>query len=264
LLDRRGPDCRVARRSCSLSCPLPPPTYRRSIADRHTAYSRHVPSTAPYDEIADWYEHEFLTRSRGLSRHPLGIDSALRDLLGAGKGPCLEIGCGTGEWAAMVRGLGWTPIGVDLSAGMLSHARGRLPIAQADAVHLPVTSSAVAAAITVMVHTDMPRYPDVLREVTRVLRPGGSLVHVGVHPCFCGGFADRSDTAAVMIGPGYLDGNWTTESWTNQGVRDKVGAAHWPLPDLVHAFLDAGLMIERLFEGGAPVPTVLAIRARKQ
>jgi SAM-dependent methyltransferase len=79
-----------------------------------------VPSTAPYDEIADWYEHEFLTRSRGLSRHPLGIDSALRDLLGAGKGPCLEIGCGTGEWAAMVRGLGWTPIGVDLSAGMLS------------------------------------------------------------------------------------------------------------------------------------------------
>ncbi len=223
-----------------------------------------MPSTAPYDEIADWYEHEFLTRSRGLSRHPLGIDSALRDLLGAGKGPCLEIGCGTGEWAAMVRGLGWTPIGVDLSAGMLSHARGRLPIAQADAVHLPVTSSAVAAAITVMVHTDMPRYPDVLREVTRVLRPGGSLVHVGVHPCFCGGFADRSDTAAVMIGPGYLDGNWTTESWTNQGVRDKVGAAHWPLPDLMHAFLDVGLMIERLFEGGAPVPTVLAIRARKQ
>ncbi len=31
-----------------------------------------------------------------------------------------------------------------------------------------------------------------------------------------------------------------------------------------HAFLDVGLMIERLFEGGAPVPTVLAIRARKQ
>jgi len=32
----------------------------------------------------------------------------------------------------------------------------------------------------------------------------------------------------------------------------------------MHAFLDAGLMIERLFEGGAPVPTVLAVRARKQ
>jgi len=223
-----------------------------------------VPSTAPYDEIADWYEDEFLTRSRGLSSHPLGIDSALRALLGAGSGPCLEIGCGTGEWAAMVRELGWTPFGIDLSAGMLGHARRRLPIAQADGVHLPIASSAVAAAITVMVHTDMPRYPDVLGEATRVLRPGGLLVHVGVHPCFCGGFADRSDTDAVVIRPGYLDSNWTTESWTDQGLRDKVGASHWPLPDLIHAFLDADLVIERMFEGGEPAPAMLAIRARKQ
>jgi len=82
-------------------------------------------------------------------------------------------------------------------------------------------------------------------------------------PCFCGGFADRSDPTAVVIRPGYLDSNWTTESWTDQGVRNKVGASHWPLPELVHAFLDAGLTPKRLFEGGTPVPTVLAIRARK-
>lgn len=63
--------------------------------------------------------------------------------------------------------------------------------------------------------------------------------------------------------PGYLDSNWTTDSWTDQGVRDKVGAKHWPLPNLLHAFIDAGLMPERLFEGGTPVPTVLAVRARK-
>jgi predicted TPR repeat methyltransferase len=37
---------------------------------------------------------------------------------------CLEIGCGTGVHAASVRALGWTPIGVDVSAGMLRHARG--------------------------------------------------------------------------------------------------------------------------------------------
>jgi len=85
-----------------------------------------------------------------------------------------------------------------------------------------------------------------------------------VHPCFCGGFADRSDTDAVVIRPGYLDSNWTTESWTDQGLRDKVGASHWPLPDLIHAFLDAGLVIERMFEGGEPAPAMLAIRARKQ
>ena len=66
-----------------------------------------------------------------------------------------------------------------------------------------------------------------------------------------------------MIRPGYLDGHWTTASWTDQGVRDKVGAMHWPLPDLLHAFIDAGLTPERLTEGGQPTPVVLALRARK-
>jgi SAM-dependent methyltransferase len=218
---------------------------------------------AAYDEIADWYEHEFLAQSRGLPDHPLGIDRALRALLDAGAGPCLDIGCGTGKWAALVRGLGRIPIGLDISASMLGYAKERLPVARADATRLPIASCALPAVITVMAHTDMPNYPEVLREIARVLRPGGIFVHVGVHPCFCGGFADRSDPAAVIIRAGYLDSNWTTESWTSQGVRDKVGASHWPLPALVHAFLDAGLSPERLLEGGEPVPTVLAIRAGK-
>lgn len=72
---------------------------------------------APYDAIADWYEHEFLS---GLADDPLRIRPALRDLLGAGTGICVEIGCGTGAYAAEVRELGWRPVGVDLSAGMLA------------------------------------------------------------------------------------------------------------------------------------------------
>jgi SAM-dependent methyltransferase len=92
-----------------------------------------VSPTASYDEIAGWHEHEFLAQSRGLPEHPLGIDRALSTLLATGSGPCLEIGCGTGEWAALVRELGRTPFGVDLSAGMLGYAKGRLPVARADA-----------------------------------------------------------------------------------------------------------------------------------
>jgi SAM-dependent methyltransferase len=228
--------------------------------------------TAAYDEIADWYEQEFLGsqpatgRSAGGSADadPLGIGRALRHLLGRGSGTCLDIGCGTGVHAVRVRELGWTPVGVDLSAGMLRHARGRLALARADAQRLPIRDGAVPAAVAVMVHTDMPGYPAVLGEATRVLRPGGVLVHVGVHPCFCGGFADRSERDAVVIRPGYLDGHWTTASWSDQGVRAKVGATHRPLPELLHAFLDAGLTLERFAEGGAPTPAVLAVRARKR
>jgi hypothetical protein len=46
-------------------------------------------------------------------------------------------------------------------------------------------------------------------------------------------------------------------------VRDKVGAAHFPLPSLLHAFTSAGLALDRFAEGGTPSPQVLAIRARK-
>jgi SAM-dependent methyltransferase len=218
---------------------------------------------AAYDEIADWYEDEFLARTAAAGADVLGIERALRELLGTGSGVCLEIGCGTGVRAAHVRSLGWTPVGVDLSAGMLRRAGGRLRVMQADAGRLPVAGGCVSAIVAVMVHTDMLGYPAVLREAARVLRPGGALVHVGVHPCFCGGFADRSDPAAVVIRPGYRDGHWTEASWTDQGVRDKVGATHLALPELLHAFLGAGLTLERFTEGGEPTPAVLAFRARK-
>ena len=217
---------------------------------------------AAYDEIADWYEEQFLSGQR--DSDPLGIDRALRELLGEGGGVCLEIGCGTGVHAAVVSELGWTPVGVDLSSGMLRHARGRLPVVRADAGRLPVRDGSVPAVISVMVHTDMPEYPAVLHEVARVLAPGGVFVHVGVHPCFCGGFADLTDPRAVVIRPGYLDSHWTKASWTDRGLRDKVGASHWPLHALMNAFHDAGLAPGRFTEGGTPLPLVLAVATTKR
>jgi SAM-dependent methyltransferase len=217
-------------------------------------------AVAAYDEIADWYEGEFLPRTS--ADDLLGVDRSLRDLLGSGDGRCLEIGCGTGVHAASVRALGWTPFGVDISAGMLRHARGRLACARADAGRLPLGAASVDAAIAVMVHTDMPGYAAVLREVARVVRPGGVFVHVGVHPCFCGGFADRSRPDAVVIRQGYADGHWTKESWTDQGIRDKVGAEHVPLAELLNAVLDAGMVPERFAESGGQTPVVFSVRAR--
>ncbi|WP_353074119.1 class I SAM-dependent methyltransferase [Amycolatopsis carbonis] len=136
---------------------------------------------------------------------------------------CLEVGRGTGVHAGVVRELQWTPVGVDLSAGMLRYGRERMPVARADAQRLPVRDGGVDAVVAVMVHTDMPAYPAVLPQGGRVLRPGGVFVHVGVHPCFCSSFADRSDPTAAVIRPGYRERHRTKDSWTDQGIRDKVG-----------------------------------------
>lgn len=97
-----------------------------------------MPADAKYDDIADWYETVFLVDQRTMESNDihadrLGIDRALVDLLGAGDGLCLEVGCGTGIYADRIRGLGWYPVGVDLSAGMLRYAKTRLPTIRGDA-----------------------------------------------------------------------------------------------------------------------------------
>ncbi|MEO3791784.1 methyltransferase domain-containing protein [Nonomuraea sp. B10E15] len=86
----------------------------------------------------------------------LGIRRSIRELLGRGTGPCLETGCGTGAYAGAVRELGWTPVGMDLSSGMLEYARSRLPVVRGDAGRLPFRSAALPTVVSVMVHTDMP------------------------------------------------------------------------------------------------------------
>jgi SAM-dependent methyltransferase len=158
-------------------------------------------------------------------------------------------------------GLGWTPVGVDLSLGQLRHARGRLPAAAGDATRLPVRSASLPAVACVLAHTDLPDYAAVVREAARVLRPGGHFVHVGLHPCFTGAFADWSEPDRVVIGTGYAERRRAFVG-PPHGVRVRVGAWHVPLADLLDVFLRSDLRIDRVAESTANgIADVFAIRA---
>ncbi|MEV4617208.1 methyltransferase domain-containing protein [Asanoa sp. NPDC049573] len=217
--------------------------------------------TAPaYDAHADWYE----TYTRDVSVFMDRVRGHLADLLGPGRGTCLDLCCGGGAHAATIRGLGWTPVGVDLSQGQLRWARGRLPVAAGEATGLPLAGGAVPAVACVLAHTDLPDYAAALREAARVLAPGGRLVHVGVHPCFVGAFADRSDAEKITIDARYADRSHTFDAWAPHGVRARVGAWHVPLADLLNAVTGAGLRIERVAESGPNgIADLFAFRARK-
>ncbi|SBT47861.1 class I SAM-dependent methyltransferase [Micromonospora narathiwatensis] len=218
-------------------------------------------TTAAYDAIADWYEvYASDTSADYMDR----VRRQLAGLLGTGPGRCLDLCCGTGAHAAELRRLGWEPVGVDLSAGQLRHARGRLPVARGDAARLPVADASVPAVTCVLGHTDLPDYPAVIAEAARVLAPGGRFVHVGVHPCFCGAFADRSDPGRIVIDGGYAERERSFRSWNASGVRARVGAWHLPLADLVNAVTDAGLAVTRVDESGSTaIPDILALQATK-
>ncbi|HEU5419189.1 MAG TPA: class I SAM-dependent methyltransferase [Streptosporangiaceae bacterium] len=215
---------------------------------------------ARYDEWADWYE-SYLTGSA--SDFTSRTTSALTQVLGEGAGPLLDLACGTGFFGPVLRSLGWAPLGLDLSRAQLEYARRRMPVAVADAARPPLRPGALAAISSVLCHTDIDDYAAACRALVPALRPGGTFAHVGVHPCFIGAFADRSDPAGVRISPGYWRRERRFDSWSPHGVRDKVGATHLPLGDLLGALTAAGLVIERVVEIGSPVPDILAVRCTR-
>jgi SAM-dependent methyltransferase len=220
-----------------------------------------VRQSAAYDAYADWYE-DYISASPAAGYYDR-INELTRELLGGGTGRCLDLCCGTGARAAVVRALGWAPIGVDLSAGQLRHAAGRLPVALADATALPLPDASCDAAICVLAHTDMPDYAAALREAARVLRPGGRFVHIGVHPCFVGAFADRSDPVRITIDGRYADRSRSFDAWSPSGVRARVGAWHVPIAALLNGMLQAGLRVTRTIETGPDVPDVFAVVSAK-
>ncbi|MFI6264129.1 class I SAM-dependent methyltransferase [Micromonospora sp. NPDC051006] len=218
-------------------------------------------TTAAYDAIADWYE-EFAsdTASDYMDR----VRRQLAELLGPGPGRCLDLCCGTGLHAAELRRLGWRPLGVDLSAGQLRYARTRMPATRGDAARLPVADASVSAVTCVLGHTDLPDYPAVIAEAARVLAPGGRFVHVGVHPCFVGAFADRSDRERIVVDAGYAERERSFRAWSAHGVRARVGAWHVPLADLLNAVTAAGLTLTRVTESGPDaIPDLFALLATK-
>jgi SAM-dependent methyltransferase len=219
-----------------------------------------MPTDARYDQFVDWFE-DF--------RPALDDDEvdALRRFLGAGKGRCLDLGCGTGVAIPELARLGWTVVGIDLSEAMLSRARAHdAELHRTSADSLPFDDESFDAAVCLWLHTDVDDFSAVLREAARVLRPGAPFVYVGAHPCFVGPhsrfiFAKGTPT----LHPGYR----RTERYDDgpaigpDGLRARVGATHLPLGLFVQGFLDAGFQIERFEElGSREYPYKLGLRCR--
>jgi ubiquinone/menaquinone biosynthesis C-methylase UbiE len=102
----------------------------------------------------------------------------------------LEVGCGSAMCSRWLARAGARPVAVDISAGMLGHARAgaaetgiAVPLVQADAQYLPFAAAAFDVAFTAF--GAVPFVQDsarVMREVARVLRPGGRWVFATTHP----------------------------------------------------------------------------------
>ena len=125
---------------------------------------------AYYDGFAGWYERE-----RHLPYHRMldDLEVELVERYARGKA-VLEVGCGTGLILHRTARFARRAIGIDLSGGMLMKAQQRgLRVAQASATALPLATASVDVAYSFKVLAHIPDIQGALREMARVVRPGG-------------------------------------------------------------------------------------------
>jgi ubiquinone/menaquinone biosynthesis C-methylase UbiE len=93
----------------------------------------------------------------------------------------LDVGCGTGRWLRRYGQLGFSPVGVDATHGMLRVARDlrtTCPLVAGLAYNLPFSDDVFdcLSDITVVQHIPRELQANALQEMIRVLRPGGRLI----------------------------------------------------------------------------------------
>lgn len=123
----------------------------------------------PFDRIAESYDE-----TRGGEDRGRRFARELASLLDPTQ-PVLEVGIGTGVVALGLKELGHRVFGADLSLPMLRRAVDRIGprVAVADARALPLADGSFQQAYSVWVLHVVGDMAEVLREVARVLRPGG-------------------------------------------------------------------------------------------
>lgn len=185
---------------------------------------------------------------------PEGLREDDARLLGDVRGRrVLEVGAGSAPCSRWLARHGASPVALDLSAGMLRHAAALgvatgipVPLVQAGAEHLPFGDATFDLACSAFGAVPFVAEPDrVMREVARVLVPGGRWVFAVNHPVRWM-FSDDPGPAGLVVAQSYFDRSPYLEV-------DAAGAAtyvehHRTLGDRVRDVVAAGLDLVDLVE----------------
>jgi SAM-dependent methyltransferase len=207
-------------------------------------------------EAGDYYaEHGTFLGDSDFVWGPEGWrEDELRLLGDLGGRRVLEIGAGAGQCARWVAAAGAQVVATDLSAGMVRQgldlnrkapARG-VPFAQCDAVDLPFAQASFDTVFTA--YGAVPFVADtsrLMREVARVLRPGGRFVFSTTHP-FRWAFPDDPGARGLTLTQSYFDRTPYVEA-DSDGEATYV-EHHRTVGDRVRELVAAGLVLVDLVE----------------
>lgn len=178
----------------------------------------------------------------------------------------LDIGCGEGHNTRMLVEKGAQMSAIDIADVFLEFAAqiqpegGWIDYSNASAVQLPFPEETFDFATGFMSFMDIPETELVLREVYRILKPGGFLQFSITHPCFDTPHRVKlrnpdGSTKAYEVGDYFrnLEGDILELPLGSRGAELGYSSVHIPrftrtLSQWFNTILEAGFMIEKLNE----------------
>jgi SAM-dependent methyltransferase len=232
--------------------PDQPVVLRRGVSDDESRRASRRWWDADADDYQD--EHGEFLGDVDFRWCPEGLREADAGLLGPVAGQrILELGCGAAAAARWLATEKAEVVAMDLSAGMLRHATlaadrsgVRVPLVQADALALPFGAGTFDAVCTAF--GAVPFVADsaaVMREVHRVLRPGGRWVFSLTHPMRWI-FFDEPGEEGLIARNSYFDRRPYVEQ-DDAGVPGYV-EQHRTLGDRIRELVGAGFVLDDLVE----------------
>lgn len=213
-------------------------------------------SRAWWDADADSYhaEHGAFLGDAEFVWCPENLREEHARLLGQVSGArVLEVGCGSAPCSRWLAAQGATPVGLDVSSGMLRHARRgnarthiAVPLVQAGAEALPFADESFDLACSAF--GAVPFVTDsaaVMREVARVLRPGGRWVFSVSHPMRWM-FSDDPGPDGLTVVQSYFDRTPYVE--VDAAGRPVYVEHHRTLGDRVREIIAAGFVLTDIVE----------------
>jgi ubiquinone/menaquinone biosynthesis C-methylase UbiE len=180
---------------------------------------------AEFSEWAATYDEHWLNHYLFEPSHTL----LLNEIRHTPAGRALDIGCGTGELASRMAARGWQVVGLDLCEPMLHQARAKLNgggprvgLTVGDSEHLPFAADSFDLLTCANSFHHYPHQEAVVREMRRVLRPGGRLLLLDGWP---DQFVGRIIYDLIIT---HVEGGkvWHRESHHMKEMFEEAGFAH--------------------------------------